>query len=242
MSYQQRFYPESRFGGFTDIDGTITFYTRVNELVSGEDRLVDFGCGRGAHADDAIDIRRKLRDFRGRVDQVVGLDIDPAAKENPTVDEFRFLEGSTWPVESGSANVVFSDYVLEHLEQPDDFFSEAQRVLTPDGFLCVRTTNMWSYPALLSRLVPNELHDLVVTLAQQNREEKDVFPTHYECNTADTIEEQFDRHGFDGIAYAYHPEPAYLDFSKFMYWLGTLHSKFAPRAIGPALFGFAKAI
>jgi len=26
-------YPESRFGGFSDIDGTVTFYSRVNALL-----------------------------------------------------------------------------------------------------------------------------------------------------------------------------------------------------------------
>ena len=39
----QRFYPESRFGGFTDIDGTVAFYSRVNALVKPLYVVVDFG-------------------------------------------------------------------------------------------------------------------------------------------------------------------------------------------------------
>jgi len=29
----ETFYPESRFGGFTQIDGTVAFYSRVQALV-----------------------------------------------------------------------------------------------------------------------------------------------------------------------------------------------------------------
>ena len=34
MTPRERFYPESRFGGFTDIDGTIAFYTRVHSQLT----------------------------------------------------------------------------------------------------------------------------------------------------------------------------------------------------------------
>jgi hypothetical protein len=38
-----RFYPESRFGGFTDIDGTTPFYLRVNALAASKDVAIDSG-------------------------------------------------------------------------------------------------------------------------------------------------------------------------------------------------------
>lgn len=241
MSYEQDFYPESRFGGFTDVDGTIAFYTRVNELVDESDRLVDFGCGRGAYAEDEVETRRDLRNFKGRVREVVGLDVDPAAEVNPCIDEFHLLDGPTWPIEDESVDMVLSDYVLEHLEEPDVFFSEARRVLRTGGYLCVRTANKWSYPMIASRLIPDELHAKIVSVAQDGRHEEDVFPTVYECNTPGAIEMEFEKHAFDGIAYAYQPEPSYLEFSKFAYWLGVLHQKFAPDVFGPSLFGFARA-
>lgn len=48
----QRFYPESRFGGFADSDGAVIFYARLRELSSPEHVVVDFGCGRGAWLED----------------------------------------------------------------------------------------------------------------------------------------------------------------------------------------------
>lgn len=86
------FYPESRFGDFTDIDGTIVFYTRVNSLIKPSFIVVDFGCGRGSYKDDPVVIRRQLRILKGKVYKVIGLDIDPAAVENPFIDEFYLLK------------------------------------------------------------------------------------------------------------------------------------------------------
>lgn len=45
--YMGLYYPESRFGGFTDVDGTVAFYTRVQSLVEAGSVVLDVGCGRG---------------------------------------------------------------------------------------------------------------------------------------------------------------------------------------------------
>jgi hypothetical protein len=87
-------YPESHFGGFSDIDGTVVFYTRVNALLQPSFTVVDFGCGRGEHAEDPIPFRRNLRSLKGKVSRVIGIDVDDAGLLNPTVDEFRkFVPG-----------------------------------------------------------------------------------------------------------------------------------------------------
>ncbi|MBE0698497.1 MAG: SAM-dependent methyltransferase, partial [Anaerolineaceae bacterium] len=70
----ERFYPESKFGGFTRIDGTIAFYTRVQALIDTDCVVIDFGCGRGAYADDPVSHRRSLRIFQGKARRVIGLD------------------------------------------------------------------------------------------------------------------------------------------------------------------------
>jgi len=129
MDFKHLFYPESRFGGFTDIDGTIIFYTRVNSLLEPHYVVVDFGCGRGAHRDDPVVIRRELKILKGKVQKVIGLDIDPVAEENPYIDEFYLLKGDVWPLQDDSVDLCISDAVLEHLERPESFFAECARVL-----------------------------------------------------------------------------------------------------------------
>ena len=37
----ERFYPESRFGGFTDLGGTVAFYLRVNALAASKDVVLE---------------------------------------------------------------------------------------------------------------------------------------------------------------------------------------------------------
>lgn len=42
------FYPESRFGSLSDLDGIIAFYGRVHALLDLDMTVLDVGCGRGA--------------------------------------------------------------------------------------------------------------------------------------------------------------------------------------------------
>jgi SAM-dependent methyltransferase len=240
MAFKHIYYPESRFGGFTDIDGTIIFYTRVNSLLKPSFVVVDFGCGRGAHRDDPVFIRRELKILKGKIQKVIGLDVDPAAEQNPFIDEFHLLHSDQWPLQDNSADLCISDSVLEHLETPDCFFSECRRVLRDEGYLCIRTANSWSYIALLGRLIPNKYHATVLAKVQDKRKEVDVFPTIYRCNTIPKIRAMLSKYDFEHLVYGYEAEPSYLSFSRIAYWFGTIHQRFAPTFMRPAIFAFAQ--
>jgi SAM-dependent methyltransferase len=241
--YLSRFYPESRFGGFTDVDGTIAFYSHINALLQPSFVVIDFGCGRGAHCEDTVPFRRELRRLKGKVANVIGLDVDEAGKQNPTVDEFRSIAGSPrWPVDDHSVDLIVCDSVMEHLPDPDLFFREAKRVLVPGGFICLRTPNALSYVGIVSRLVPNAYHDRVLAKAQLGRKEEDVFPTLYRCNTVRAVKRQFARHGFEGVVYGHEAEPSYLYFSKLMYAIGVVHQRLAPAFMSPSIFAFAQSV
>ena len=237
-------YPESRFGGFTDSDAVVAFYTRVRALMSPDAVVLDVGCGRGKGALDPIPTRRALRTLRGACAKVIGIDTDPAGTENPMVDEFHQIQpDAPWPVETGSVDVVVSDYVLEHVEDPDMFFAECRRVLKPGGFLCIRTTNAISYFALASRVIPNRGHARVVSRVYVHpRDASDVFPTVYRCNTVWRLRKALRRSGFRGCVYGFQGEPAHFGFSRVLYLVGVIHQRLAPKSIRPALFVFARAV
>ncbi len=237
-SYVERFYPESRFGGFTRIDGTIAFFTRVNALLQPGYTIVDAGCGRGEYARDSNDYRRNLRILRGKVARVIGIDVGDAGRDNPCIDEFRLIEGTRWPLDDGCADLIVTDSVVEHVPDPDAFLEECRRVLKPGGVVCIRTPNRRSYFGLASRLVPNRLHGKVLGRVQDA--EKDSFPTLYRCNTRGALQRALERHGFEGCVYGWEAEPAYLSFSRAAYWMGTVHAKVAPQSVQPLLFGFAR--
>jgi len=183
VTFKHIYYPESKFGGFTDVDGTIAFYLRVNSLIRTSSVFLDFGCGRGAYRDDSVIIRRNLRIFKGKVKKVIGIDISKNAEDNPFLDEFYQLTNESWPLDDDSVDICICDNVLEHLQNPESFFSECYRVLKNSSYLCIRTPNKWNYVGLFSKVIPNKLHHRILATVQKNREKEDIFPTYYKCNT-----------------------------------------------------------
>lgn len=234
--YDPRFYPEIAYGGIPRCDGIVQFYSRINAVITCDALLVDFGCGRGAYLDDPVVFRRNLRNFRGRVAKVIGLDVDPAANSNPTLDEFRLLSPDReWPLVEESVDLVLCDCVLEHLQQPTWFFSEAQRTLKPGGYLFIATTNILSYVGFAARLVSNRFHSRILARLQPERREQDVFPTVYRCNTIPAIRKQMTLHGFRSAVYGFDAGPGYLTFSTAAYALGFLYQQLAPSLIRPII-------
>jgi SAM-dependent methyltransferase len=174
------------------------------------------------------------------VRKVIGIDVDKAAETNPLIDEFRKIEGTGWPIEMNSINLVLCDNVLEHVPDPVHLFSEVKRVLKDGGYLCIRTPNAWSYVALVSKLVPNRHHTKVLAKVQNGRSPEDVFPTYYGCNSIRKLRRLMESHGFDHVVYGYEAEPSYLSFSSVAYWAGVIHQRFAPKLMKPAIFAFGK--
>jgi len=240
MNSKERFYPETRFGGFTDIDGTVAFFNRVNSLIDSSSVVLDVGCGRGSHSENPVPLLKNLRILQGKAAKVIGIDVDQGAQDNPFLDEFHLIQGDSWPVGSDSIDLIVCDNVLEHIKNPERFFMEAHRVLRNGGFLCIRTSNRWSYIALAAILIPNKYHSRVTSVVQEVREEEDVFPTVYKCNSIGKLKSIMKKNGFDCIAYGYEAEPSYLSFSKIAYFLGVLHQRFAPGFLKPAIFAFGK--
>ena len=240
MSSQKYFYPESKFGGYTDIDGTVAFFLRVNALLGPDSVVLDLGCGRGKAIEDSCDTRRELRTFRNKVKKVIGLDVDPVSAENPLIDEFVLIDSDRWQLEESSVDLILCDNVLEHVENPERFFNEIKRVLKSGGHLCIRTPNRWGYVAIVSSLIPNRFHGHVVSRAQENRKEEDVFPTYYRCNSIGAIRKTMKKCGFTAVVYGFESEPSYFSFSRITYFFAVLHQRFAPRFLRLAIFAFGK--
>jgi SAM-dependent methyltransferase len=199
--------------------------------------ILDFGCGAGEWVEDPVRIRSGFRNLKGKAKRVIGLDADPAASRNPSVDEFRPIgDGSDWPIVTDSIDLLICDNVLEHLANPAWFFSEARRVTRSSGYLCIRTPNKLSYVGLISRIVPNRWHRNLKRLVQSNS--TDPFPTFYHCNTVWRLRRLMTRYGFDGIVYGYEPEPGYLSFTKAAYATGVLHQRLAPGFLRCSLLAF----
>jgi SAM-dependent methyltransferase len=241
VSVQEQCYPEIRFGGFSRVDGTVAFFTRVQALVRGASFVADVGCGRGVRSEDTSAFRRQLADLRGSGRRVVGLDVSQSAAGNPMIDSFRLIEpNAAWPLDDNSVDLLLSDYVLEHLEQPGSFFAEISRVLKAGGYFCARTPNRWGYVALASRLLHSTRHARVVTKVQQSRKEEDVFETFYRCNTAGKLNRLLRKAGMTGVVIPFESEPNYLAFNPLLYRSAAVLHRFLPDTVKANLFVFAR--
>lgn len=238
--HQEKFYPETKFGGFAVIDGTIAFYNIVNSLLDPNHVVLDVGCGRGEYAEDMVTYRRNLRIVRGKVHKVIGIDVDPNAQSNPFIDEFHLIQGESWPLPDNSIDVLICDNVLEHIENVEPFFVEVSRVLVYGGVVCMRTTNRHSYVALAARLTPKKYYNRVVLAAQEPRKEEDIFPAFYKCNTVAKLKKLYENAGLEGVVFCHESEPRYFEFSRVAYFFGVLHQRFAPGFLKPTIFAFGR--
>ncbi len=83
----------------------------------------------------------------------------PAGADNPVLDEFRLIgEDGRWPLDDASVDLAVSDFVLEHVTDPEDFVRELARVLRPGGVFIARTISRDSVLAAAARIVPNDRH------------------------------------------------------------------------------------
>lgn len=240
MKFVNKYYPESQFGGFSKVDGTVAFYNRVNALLEENYTVLDFGCGRAEYQEDPVPYRRNLRILSGKVKKVIGVDLDPIAESNPYIDEFRILKDHTWPLQDDEIDLCVCDWVIEHIDNPPLFFAEAQRVIRPEGILCIRTTNSWGYVGIAANLVPNKWHTRVLSYVQKDRKEEDVFPTYNACNTIWKMRRNLYQYGFSNVVYTHQSEPTYFKFSGLLYSMGRVYQRIFPSFMYSKLFAFAQ--
>ncbi len=94
-------------------------------------RAIDLGCGTAPY-------RSLLLPY---VSAYLGADL----AQNPSAD--LHIDPSTGHVDapSGSADLVISTQVLEHVESPEQYLREAYRLCRPGGLLMLSTHGFWKY-------------------------------------------------------------------------------------------------
>ena len=219
-----RFFPEKRAGGFSRLNTTVQFYTRVNALLRPDMVVLDFGAGRGEGVlDEARPFVRSLRNLRGRVANVIGVDVDPVVQTNPTLDEAHVVTPDTAgrvtiPLPDASVDLIVADWVLEHIADPAPAAAEFHRVLRPGGWLCARTPNRWGYVGLAGRLVPNRLHARLLAKLQPSRKDHDVFPTFHQMNSLGALRHYFSVELWTDCSFTVDSDPAYAA-NNLLLWL-----------------------
>jgi SAM-dependent methyltransferase len=175
-----------------ETDHTLVERRLLDEVLRPGAVALDAGCGRTT----------RLRDYRDRIERLVGVDLDEAAgRANPYLDEFVPANlDEPLPFAADSFDLVYANFVVEHLADPPHAFGEWRRVLRPGGALVLLTSNRASpFMAAADRL-PQGIR-LAIKRRGAGAEERDVYPTRYLANTPARLERVAAGAGFEAVAF-----------------------------------------
>lgn len=114
---------------------------------------------------------------------VVGLDYDlQSLKKHSTITAKLRGDIAHLPFPDGSFDLVTANMVVEHLDNPKAQFNEVFRVLRPGGRFIFHTMNLKGYYTVCARLIPEGMKRKLVPFLQE-RQEEDLFETHYRANS-----------------------------------------------------------
>jgi SAM-dependent methyltransferase len=156
--------------------------------------VLEIGCGR----------RTRLASRRDRIAQLVGVDLDAAAgTENASLDRFVAADlCQPLPFGNASFDVVYANFVVEHLSEPETTFRECRRLLRAHGALILITSNLASPPLAISRLVPHRLRTAIKRVGA-GVVERDVIPVRYRANTPWRLDSLLHGAGFARVEIVY---------------------------------------
>jgi SAM-dependent methyltransferase len=206
------FYPKHKSHWDNDMFREFTL-----QHIKSTDRLLDIGAGRGL---------LPQMNFKGLVKEANGVDPDEIVKTNPYLDKSYVGLGDDMPfLEANYFDIVVCNNVLEHIDNPDKFFAEINRVLKPGGIFITKTPNFYHYMALIASVTPTWFHKFFHRI-NGSAVGIDVFPTRYKVNTPKDQQNIFGKYGFQiKDLHLIEGRPEYLRMSFLTYVPGIIYER-----------------
>jgi ubiquinone/menaquinone biosynthesis C-methylase UbiE len=127
--------------------------------------------------------RQAERDLVSAAKVAVGCDLhEPSVRRHQSLNHRVVASLDTLPLRSESIDLITSNMVVEHLQQPAVVFREFARVLRPGGRVIIHTPNLLSHFGIAARFLPNSLKGKFIKRLD-GRDPEDVFPTKYRANS-----------------------------------------------------------
>jgi 2-polyprenyl-3-methyl-5-hydroxy-6-metoxy-1,4-benzoquinol methylase len=170
------------------ISGHSRYVELVKQLFVPDCRWLDAGGGRRIFPDE-YDGEAGLVN---QADLVVTCDRDlQSIKAHASIQERVCCDLTSLPFVKESFNFITCAMVVEHLADPAKVFTQFADILDRKGRLVLFTVNVFGYAtmlAMLSKVVPSHLRRFMISRIT-GREERDIFPTLYRCNTIKKLSE-----------------------------------------------------
>lgn len=199
-------------------DGTSLFYDLVLNSLPRPRECTVLNLGAGPSVEEP-------RRVRGAFARVVGIDVDDAVMGNADLDEAHVYDDGDFPFENDRFDLVFSDWVIEHLPDPEAVYAEVFRVLKPGGCFLLRTPNTKHYVTFGSRLVPDRLH-FVANRMRRVDPDHGTHDTYYRSNSPARVRVLLGRAGFRNVeVVCLESLPVYLRFNRFAFLAGVLYER-----------------
>lgn len=189
------------------------------------DTALHFGSGRD---------KRDLHSLLAPKGEVIALDPDRYGLSRHPSENRVLGDGHQLPFKQHAFDLVFAEYVFEHLPKPTLAIEEIRRVLSPGGSFVVLVPNPKHYYAKIADITPFWFHQLWFSLQGVDNPEIDRFPTHYQWGAYHDMTEV---DGFELVQFESFPGPtgytrvlpihfAFTVFDRFMSGYPSYHVVF----------------
>lgn len=178
----KKYYPHFKDVGYF-------FKQYLEQYISNDTSLLDIGCGHQAFGEE----------YYKKAKHRVGIDPDPdALKDNKLMDEKFCCATQHIPNTIGQFDVIIAQWVLEHIQHPDEDTRIIGNLCKKDGYFIFMTTNIYSPLILLSKISPTSLKKFLRKILLGIQDE-DTYPTAYKINSVSKIDYYLLKNGFEKV-------------------------------------------
>jgi len=159
----------------------------------------------------------------------VGVDLDyNALKMNEFHNHKVCADLENLPFKSESVEVILSIDTIEHLENPEETFTQFYRILKNGEYLIIITPSKYHYGSILSIILPKNIKNLIWRVIRNK--DNMPFPTYYKANTIGELNRICKKLLFS-IEFLYRHERAPIWFLKFPFFfrITTYYCEFINR-------------
>jgi ubiquinone/menaquinone biosynthesis C-methylase UbiE len=201
------------------VDGTALFIDTVKNYCNPNFVVLDLGAGSGQG-------KPKFYSIKGLVKVNIGVDINKDLYKNEIVDKKILGSAYNLPFREEAFDLIYADYVLEHIRQAEEFVEDVRRVLKKGGFFIFRTPNLYYYVPLIAKVMPKLCKSVLINFLKKHKFINETFPAFYKMNTVRKLKKLFLKNGFSvERVQLIEKEPSYLMFNILPFLIGVLYER-----------------